>query len=103
MFVVRHRVAVVVTVVVKRNTVELFERVRNLAHGRCKARVQGYAFDPRSSNVDTLALLDIPEIGRLNTVTLVRNNWWFRMAQQRPLCGAEERRSLDVRSTGARS
>lgn len=100
---VSHRVAVVITVVVKGDTVELLERVRNLAHWRRKARVQWHTLDPRGSDVDTLALFDIPEVWCLNAVTLVRDDGWFRMAQQRPLCGSEERCSLDVGSTSARA
>lgn len=101
--VVSCRVAVIVAVVVKCDTVELFERIRNLAHRSRQARVQWYALDPRGSNVNTLALLYVPEVGRLDAVTLVRDNGGLRVAEQRPLCSTEERCSLDVRSTSARS
>src|SRR5689334_4057818 len=95
--------AMIVAVVVKSDAVELLERIRNLPHWRRKARIQWHALDLRGSNVDTLTLLDVSEIGCLNAVTLVRNDGWFRVAEERPLCGSEERCSLDVRSTSARS
>lgn len=100
---VGYRVAVVVAVVVEGDTVELLKRIRNLAHWSCEARVQRYTLDLRRSNVDTLALFYVPEVGRLNAVALVRNDGRFRVAEQRPLCSAEERCSLDIRSTSARS
>ena len=103
MLVVGHRVTVIITVVVKGDTVELLEGIRSLAHRRRKAGVQWHTLYLGGSNVDTLALLDIPEVGRLNTVTLVRNDRGFRVAQQRPLCGSEEGCRLDVRSTSARA
>lgn len=93
----------VITIVVKSDAVEFLKRIRNLAHWRRKPRVQWHAFDLRGSNVDTLALFDIPEVGRLDTVTLVGNDGGFRVAQQRPLCGSEEGCSLDIRSTSARA
>ena len=89
-------VVVVVAVVVQRDAVELLERIGNLAHGSRKARVQGHALDLGRPNVHTLALLDIPEVGCLDSVALVRNDRRLRVTQQRPLCGAEERRGFDV-------
>lgn len=87
---------VIVTVVVKCDAVELLKRIRNLAHGRGETRVERDALDLGGSDIYALALLDIAEVGCLNTSTLVRNNRWLHMTQKRPLCGAEEGRSLDV-------
>jgi hypothetical protein len=103
MLVVGHRVTVIITIVVKGNTVEFLEGIRNLAHRCRKAGVQWHTLYLGGSDVDTLALLDISEVGRLNTVALVRNDRGFRVAQQRPLCGSEEGCRLDVRSTSART
>lgn len=96
-------VAVVIAVVVQSHAVELFERIRNLAHGGSETRVQWNALDLRYTYVDALALLDVPEVGCLNAVALVRNDRWFRMAQQCPLCGTEERCRLDIRGASSRS
>lgn len=64
-------VVMVVSVVVKSDAVELFKRICNFTPWRSKTRVQRYALDPRGSNINTLGLLDISEVGRLYTLALV--------------------------------
>lgn len=103
MFVVGCRMAVIVAIMVKSNAVELLKRIHNFAHGSCKTRVKRDALDSRSANVNTLALLDVSEVGCFDPMTLVWNNGRFRVTQKRPLCCAEEGSSLDVRSTSTRS
>ena len=79
--VVAYRVAVVIAVVVQSDAVELFEWICNLAHGSGKTRVQWHTLDFRHTNIYTLALLDVPEVGGFYALTLVGDDGWFRMAQ----------------------
>lgn len=79
--VVACRVAVVIAVVVQSDAVELFEWIRNLAHGSSETRVQWYTLDFRHTDIYTMAFLDVPEVGCLYAVTLVGDDGWFRMAQ----------------------
>lgn len=81
MLVVAYRVAVVIAVVVQSDAVELFEWICNLAHGSGKTRVQWHTLDFRHTNIYTLALLDVPEVGGFYALTLVGDDGWFRMAQ----------------------
>lgn len=103
MFVIHRPMRVVVAVVVQSDAVELLERIRDFAHGSRKARVQWHTLNLRGSNVDTLTLLDVPEVRSFDAVALVRNDWRFRVTQQRPLRSAEEGSGLDVRRTSSRS
>lgn len=96
-------VVVIVTIVVQSHAVELFKWIRDFAHRGSETRVQWNALDFRYANVDALALFDVSEVGCLNTMALVRNNGRLRVAEQRPLCSAEERCRLDVRRSSARS
>ena len=90
----------VVSVVMEGDAVELLKWICHFSHWCSQARVQGYALDPRGSDINTLGLLDIPEVGRLYTLALMWDNWWLHVSQQRPLRCLEEWRSLDVRCTG---
>lgn len=102
---VAYRVVMIVAIVVQSDAVKLLERIRNFAHGSCKTRVQGNTFYFRRANVNTLTLLDISEVWRLDPMALMRDDGGLRVAQERPLGGAEERCSLNVRSasTGSES
>jgi hypothetical protein len=93
----------VVAVVMKSHAVELFERVGNFAHWRCETRVKRNTLDLGGSDIHTVALLHIAEVGCLDTGALVGNNRWLHVSQKRPLCGAEEGGGLDVRGSGTRA
>lgn len=93
-----------VIVVVECNAVELKEWVCSLVAWSCQSTIQWNTSDvhrPSSADINTLALLDIPEIDRVNPMALVRDNRRLHMANQGPLSGSEEGVGLDVRCTGA--
>jgi hypothetical protein len=94
---------VVVAVVVKSHAVELFEWVSDLAHWRCETRVKRNTLDLGRSDIHTVALLHIAEVGCLDTSALVWNNRWLHVPQKRPLCSAEEGGSLDIRCSSTRA
>jgi hypothetical protein len=70
-------VVMVISVVMQSNTVELFERIRQFSHGCSKTRVQRDALDPPGSNINTLGLLNIPEVGCFDTLALVGDDRWL--------------------------
>jgi len=73
--------AVIVAIVMERNAVELLKGIDHLAHGCGKPRIQGYAFRPRSANVNALAFLHIAEVRRFHSPALVGDDGWFRVPQ----------------------
>ena len=64
----------VIAVMMQSDTVEFFKWICNLAHRGCETRIQWNALDLCDSNVNTLAFLDIPEVGRLDALALMRND-----------------------------
>lgn len=85
-----------IAVVVEGDAVEFLERIDKFACRGRKARVQGNAFDPRGTDVDTVTFFDVSKIGCFDPSSLVRNHWRFHMTKQRPLGRAEEGMDFDV-------
>lgn len=93
-----------VIVVVECNAVELKEWVCSFVAWSCQSTIQWNTSNvhrPGSADINALALLDVPEIDRVNSMTLVRDNRWLHMANQGPLGCTEEGVGLDVRCAGA--
>jgi hypothetical protein len=86
----------VVAIMMKSYAVELFERIGNFAHGCSKTRVERNTLDLGGPNVHTVTLLDIAEVGRLNTCALMWHNRRLHVAKKCPLCGTEKWSRLDV-------
>lgn len=97
----------VISLVVKRNAVELLKRIIQFAIGGCKARVHRDTLhfgSVSAANINTGALLDIAEVHRVRTGTaLVRDHGWLHMANKSPLGRPEEGMCLDIRCTGTSS
>lgn len=93
-----------VIVVVECNAVELKEWVCGLVAWSCQSTVQWNTSDvhrPSSTDINALALFDVPEIDRVDSMALVGDNWRLHMANQGPLSCTEEGVGLDVRCAGA--
>lgn len=112
-----HRIGIVIAFVMQRNTVELLERIRNLASRSLQSRIQRNAFhlacnNPKplvrspgmvSTHIDTVAFFHIAEVDSIDASALIRNDWWFRVSEEGPRGLPEEGVSLDVRGTCAGS
>lgn len=90
--------AVVVAIVVKSDAVELLKGINNFAHRCGKTRIQRDASCFRSTDIHTLAFLDVPKVRRLYSASLVWYDGRLRMPQQRPLRWPEKGMCLDIRS-----
>lgn len=86
----------VVAVMVERDTVELLERICDLAHGCCQTRIQWDTLGFCSTNIHALTLFDIPEVRCLDTTALVGNHWWLHVAKKCPLRCTEERMCFHI-------
>ena len=95
--------AVIVAVMVESDAVELFKRIHYFSHGRGKPRVQRDTLRFRGANVHALAFLHVPEIWRLDSTALVRDDGRLRVSQQRPLGWSEEGVCLNIGGTGPRA
>ncbi len=95
-------VAVIITIVVQGHAVKLEEWIGHLVSGCGEATVQGHSRHlSRSTNVDTFALLDVSEVDGVDASASMRDNGRLHMANEGPLCGAEERVYLDIGSSGS--
>lgn len=89
----------IVPVVMQRDAVEFAKRVAHFISWSRQPAVQWHALDSRSADIHTFALLDIPEVDRVDALGGVGYNGGFHVTDQSPLRGAEEGMRLDVRST----
>lgn len=94
-------VAVVVTIVVQCDAVELEEWVRHLVSGRGQTTVQRHTLHLLSAaDIDTFALLDISEIYSIDAAAGMGDDRRLHMSNKSPLRGTEEGMALDVGGTG---
>ena len=79
-----------VSIVMQGNGIKLLKGISYLTTWRGKVAVKGYSLhfarvyaktfvDLGPTKIDAVALLDIPEIDRVNTTTLVGDDWRFAM------------------------
>lgn len=97
-------VAVIVTLVVQGHAVKFEEWISNLVSGCGQSAVQRHSLHLfRSTNVDTFALFDVSEVDGVDASAGMRDNGRLHMANESPLCGAEERVHLNIRSASTRA
>ena len=88
---------------VQRHAIKLLERIhrRRVGAGCRQLTIQRHALGQvqrsRTRDVDTLALLHVPEVNGVNTASLVGHYRGLHMSDESPLCRPKKRVRLDVR------
>lgn len=94
-----------IPIVMKSHAVELFKRVSNFPVRRGQSRIHRDTLHLRGSTGATDfhagAFLDVAEVDGVSTTTLVGDHGRLHMTNKSPLCLAEERMGLDIRSSGS--
>lgn len=85
-------------IVIQRDTVELEERILQLASRRCHSRVKWYTLEQFSCvpQVNATAFFDVAEVDCVYSSALVWDHWWFHVSQQSPSNWFEERMILHI-------
>lgn len=105
----------IIALMMQSHTIELLERIRNLAAGGRQTRIKrdtlhltggeiealvlSVGLGLLATQVDRLRFFDVAEVDRVDPAALVRYDGRFRVAEERPRGGAEERVGFHVRCT----